>query len=93
MPFSTDALGHEQMSEWFQSHGHLVRVGIEATGNYGAGVTRYLINIGLEVVEVIRPNRQSLRRFGKTDVTDALAYRSRGAGRAQRRSYRRPQKR
>ena len=42
MPFPTDALGYEQMSEWFQSHGHLVRVGIEGTGSYGAGLTRYL---------------------------------------------------
>ncbi len=73
MPFPTDALGYEQMSEWFQSHGHLVRVGIEGTGSYGAGLTRYLNSVSVEVVEVNRPNRQLRRRFGKTDTTDAQA--------------------
>ena len=57
MPFPTDALGYEQMSEWFQSHGHLVRVGIEGTGSYGAGLTRYLNSVSIEVVEVNRPDR------------------------------------
>ena len=41
-PFPTDALGYEQMSEWFQSHGRLVRVGIEGTGSYGAGLSNRL---------------------------------------------------
>ena len=61
------------MSEWFQSHGRLVRVGIEGTGSYGAGLTRYLNSVSVEVVEVNRPNRQLRRRFGKTDTTDAQA--------------------
>ena len=58
-------------------HGSLVRVGVEGTGSYGAGLTRYLTGIGIEVVEVNRPNRQLRRRLGKTDTTDAQA-----AGRA-----------
>ena len=50
-----------------------MRVGIEGTGSYGAGLARYLTGAGVEVVEVNRPNRQLRRRFGKTDVTDAQA--------------------
>ena len=59
----------------------MVRVGVEGTGSYGAGLTRYLTGIGIEVVEVNRANRQLRRRLGKTDTTDAQAA---GQGRSQR---------
>ena len=49
----------------------VVRVGIEGTGSYGAGLARYLTEAGVEVTEVNRPNRQLRRRLGKTDATDA----------------------
>ena len=56
---------------WVQSHGSVVRVGVEGAGSYGAGLARYLTEAGVEVVEVNRANRQ-LRRFrGKTDIVDA----------------------
>ena len=72
-PFSADAIGCEQMIDWFESFGCLVRVGVEGTGSYGAGLTRYLRSVNVEVVEVNRPNRQMRRRYGKTDTTDAEA--------------------
>ena len=59
------------LSDWLQSHGSVVRVGVEGTGSYGAGPPRYLTTIGVKVVEVNRPNRQLRRRWGKTDATDA----------------------
>ena len=40
-------------------HGELVKVGVEGTGSYGAGLARYLAAEGIEVAEVIRPNRQA----------------------------------
>ena len=61
------------LNNWLGSLGRVVRVGIEGTGSYGAGLARYLTGVGVEVVEVNRPNRQHRRRFGKTDVTDAQA--------------------
>ena len=62
------------MTRWFGTHGHLLRVGVEGTGSYGAGLARYLMAAGIEVVEVNRPNRQLRRqRGGKTDSVDAEA--------------------
>ena len=72
-PFAADAAGYEQLGDWLGSHGSVARVGIEGTGSYGAGLTRHLVSIGVEVVEVNRPNRQLRRRWGKTDATDAEA--------------------
>ena len=46
---------------------------MEGTGSYGAGLARHLMSVGVEVVEVNRPNRQFRRRWGKTDTTDAQA--------------------
>lgn len=53
--------------------GILDRVGIEGTGSYGAGLTRYLREQGIHVIEVNRPNRQMRRRHGKSDPADAEA--------------------
>ena len=70
-PFRADAAGYQQLGDWLGSHGRVVRVGIEGTGSYGAGLARYLTEAGVQVVEVNRPNRQLRRRLGKTDATDA----------------------
>ena len=70
---------------WMTSFGELVKVGVEGTGSYGAGLARYLTGQGVEVAEVIRPNRQGRRRRGKSDAADAVAAR---AGRPQRRRVR-----
>ena len=72
-PFRADAAGYEQLRDWLGSHGNLARVGVEGTGSYGAGLARHLMRVGVEVVEVNRPNRQLRRRYGKTDTTDAQA--------------------
>ena len=70
-PFIADTAGYEKLGDWLQSHGSVVRVGVEGTGSYGAGLARHLTRAGVEVTEVNRPNRQ-LRRFrGKTDIVDA----------------------
>ena len=72
-PFAADTAGYEQLGDWLQSHGRVVRIGVEGTGSYGAGLARYLTSIGVEVVEVNRANRQLRRRLGKTDTADAQA--------------------
>ena len=56
-----------------RGHGELVKVGVEGTGSYGAGLARYLAGQGIEVAEVMRPNRQARRRRGKSDAADAIA--------------------
>src|SRR5438876_7559365 len=71
--FPADAAGYRAALAWMRGHGELVRVGVEGTGSYGAGLARYLAAEGIEVAEVIRPNRQARRRRGKSDAADAVA--------------------
>jgi transposase len=71
--FPTTTAGNHAALAWMRGHGRLVKVGVEGTGSYGAGLARHLADEGVEVVEVIRPNRQARRRRGKSDVADAVA--------------------
>ena len=65
--------GYAELFAWMGSCGELGMVGVEGTGSWGAGLTRFLIGEGIRVVEVLRPNRQDRRRNGKTDTADAYA--------------------
>ena len=71
--FSATPAGYWQLLRWMRRQGQLVKVGVEGTGSYGAGLARYLAGEGVVVVEVNRPNRQVRRRRGKSDPTDAEA--------------------
>jgi transposase len=71
--FPADAPGYRAALAWMRTHGELVKVGVEGTGSYGAGLACYLAACGIEVAEVIRPNRQARRRRGKSDTADAAA--------------------
>ena len=63
----------DRRSAWLRSLGPVERIGVEGTGTYGAGLTRYLLAEAVAVVEVNRPNRQLRRRHGKSDPVDAIA--------------------
>jgi transposase len=56
---------------WLQGFGTVGLVGVEGTGSYGAGLTRYLVAAGVKVVEVDRSDRQERFRSGKSDPLDA----------------------
>jgi transposase len=71
--FPTSPGGYRRLVEWLRSFGTLKTVGVEGTGSYGAGLARFLASRDVEVVEVIRPNRQHRRRWGKSDPADAVA--------------------
>lgn len=71
--FPVNAKGYEALLAWMASFGILAKVGVEGTGSYGAGLARHITAQGVAVVEVIRPNRQTRRRRGKSDPTDAEA--------------------
>lgn len=71
--FPTTVAGYRQLLAWLRQHGQLAKVGVEGTGSYGAALARHLAGNDVEVIEVARPNRQVRRRFGKTDVVDAIA--------------------
>ena len=71
--FSTDPAGHRNMLDWLETFGPVELVGVEGTGTYGAGLTRFLQRNDIVVVEISRPDRQERRSHGKSDEVDAIA--------------------
>ena len=63
--------GYGELERWSRSLGEVRAFGIEGTGSYGAGVSRFLTARGYTVVEVNRPDRSTRYRKGKSDSTDA----------------------
>ena len=61
------------MEAWARSLGPVRAFGVEGTGSYGAGLSRFLRERGHAVVEVNRPDRRLRRRKGKSDPLDAEA--------------------
>jgi transposase len=71
--FPATAAGYRQLLAWLRRHGRLVKVGVEGTGTYGAGLARHLSAAGVTLVEVDRPDRKTRRSKGKSDPIDAVA--------------------
>jgi transposase len=69
--FASTRQGYRQMLAWMRSFGELVRVGVECTGTYGAGLLRYLQQSNITVLEVTGADKADRRRRGKDDVIDA----------------------
>jgi len=69
--FPTTATGYQRLLTWLRGFGPVGRVGVEGTGSYGAGLTRFLLDHDVVVLEVNRPNRQVRRVKGKSDPIDA----------------------
>ncbi|MEU9558914.1 hypothetical protein [Streptomyces fumanus] len=49
------------------------RAGVEGTGTFGAGLSRYLLAQHVQVYAVNRPDRTARRPVGKPDPLDAQA--------------------
>jgi len=71
--FPADASGFEDLLGWLVGFGEVEQVGVEGTGSWGVGLTRFLTGAGVGVVEVDRPNRQQRRKVGKSDPSDAVS--------------------
>jgi transposase len=71
--FTADQAGYESLVGWLVGFGEVIRIGVEGTGSWGVGLSRFLHSQDVVVVEVDRPNRQKRRKVGKSDPTDALA--------------------
>jgi transposase len=71
--FPATEAGYRELVDWMASFGPIVRVGVESTGSYGAGLARYLLTAAIEVVEVQRPGRVTRHQEGKSDVVDAYS--------------------
>lgn len=71
--FATTAAGYRSLLDWLASFGTVELIGIEGTGSYGAGLSRFVQAAGVAVVEVNRADRAARRRSGKSDPLDAVA--------------------
>jgi transposase len=71
--FPATGPGYRQLLAWMRQHGRVARVGIEGTGSYGAGLSRYLRGEAVAVIEVNQPDRRTRRQRGKSDPIDAEA--------------------
>ena len=71
--FPVSQTGYGDLLAWLVGFGELVRVGVEGTGSWGVGLSRFLADHEIVVVEVDRPNRQTRRKQGKSDPTDAVS--------------------
>jgi transposase len=71
--FPASTRGYVALVTWAERFGPVERIGVEATGTYGAGLARFARAYGLQVVEVNRPDRSLRRRRGKSDPIDAQA--------------------
>ena len=69
----TTATGYRKLVHWAGALGTIDRVGVEGTVSFGAGLTRFLVNEGITVLEVLRPKRRDQYCAGKSDPIDAEA--------------------
>jgi transposase len=71
--FPATAAGYRHLLAWLRGFGPLLKVGVEGTGAYGAGLARHLHAEQVLVVEIDRPDRKTRRFAGKSDPIDAEA--------------------
>jgi transposase len=71
--FSTTRAGYRALVRWMRSFGDVSKIGVEGTGSYRAGICRHLVDAGMEVLEVDRPDRSDRRRKGTDDDLDAIS--------------------
>jgi transposase len=67
----TTPAGYQALRAWAEAFGTIRAFGIEGTGSFGAGLSRFLQASGHSVIDVNRPNRQLRHRHGKSDPLDA----------------------
>ena len=65
--------GYAQLLAWLRGFGSITVVGVESTGSYGAGLTRFLLQASVRVLEINQPHAHLRHRRGKTDAVDAEA--------------------
>ncbi|WP_435830599.1 IS110 family transposase [Nonomuraea fuscirosea] len=71
--FPATPAGYAALLAWMCTFGQPIRVGVEGTGAYGAGLTRLLQAERIAVIEIDRPYRKARRFQGKSDPIDAIA--------------------
>ena len=69
--FATTPAGYAAALAFVAAFGVVIALGVEGTSSYGAGIARAGSAAGIEVREVIRPERSVRRMRGKSDPIDA----------------------
>ena len=65
----TSTRGYTQLLKWAHTFSPTTTFGVEGTGAYGAGLARFLVDAGCEVIEINRPgsSRPSRTRQVRSD--------------------------
>jgi transposase len=69
--FAASTSGYRELETWLSTLGEIDRVGMERTGSYAAGLTRYFRERDVAVLEVNSTHRAVRARRGKDDPIDA----------------------
>ncbi|NYD51625.1 transposase [Actinomadura luteofluorescens] len=70
--FPATAVDYAALLAWMRRFGDLLRIGVEGTGAYGAGLARLLADQNVQVVEVDASTARTRRFQGESDSIDAL---------------------
>lgn len=71
--FPASSLGYRDALDWPAGFGVIDKIGVESTGSYAAGITRFLLDAGIDVAEANQPHPHLRARRGKDDKIDAEA--------------------
>ncbi|MGB8195868.1 MAG: IS110 family transposase [Acidimicrobiales bacterium] len=69
--FAVTRDGYRELEAWLATMGTVDRVGVECTGSFAAGLTRFFRERGVDVYEVTTTHRATRARRGKDDMIDA----------------------
>ncbi|WP_399932425.1 transposase [Streptomyces kanamyceticus] len=72
-PFRPQRSDTRRLLAWARKRETVRRAGVEGTGTFGAGLSRYLLAQQVVVFEVNRPDRTARRMLRKSDPLDAQA--------------------
>ena len=64
--FATTGAGYRALVRWLRTFGEVAKVGVEGTGSYGAGIYRQLVQVGMQVWEVDRPDGRTVAATART---------------------------
>ncbi len=75
--FANNSSEHQNLRRWIAPHGDTRLIGVEGSGNFGAALTRHLLESGEDVHEVpaflSHRERKKAPARGKSDPQDASA--------------------
>ena len=71
--FNATTSGYSKLLDWVAGFGAVDKIGLESTGSYAAGLSRFLVDHEVDVREVNIPHSHTKARLGKSDAIDSEA--------------------